>query len=55
MVLRVQATLGIHGFREIAPWEMSSGRILILNEMLTRMGVEKGKSFRTKSYEELNG
>ena len=55
LVLRVQATLWIHGFREIAPWEMSSGSILILNDMLTRMGVEKGKSFRTKSYEELNG
>ena len=36
-------------FVRIAPWEMSSGSILILNEMLTMMGVRMGKSLRTKS------
>lgn len=41
-------------FMRIAPWEMSSGSILILNEMLTMMGVRMGKSLRRKSYEELN-
>ena len=43
-------------FMRIAPWEMSSGRILILNEMLTMMGggVRMGKCLRTKSYEEQN-
>ena len=29
-------------FMRIAPWEMSSGRILILNEMLTMMGGGSG-------------
>lgn len=43
LVLRVQATLGIHGFHEISLWEFGSGSTLILNEMVTRMGVEKRK------------
>ena len=35
-------------FMRIAPWEMISGRILILNEMLTMMGVKMGKCLRTE-------
>lgn len=45
---------GIHGFNEIVPRKISSGRTIILNGILPGLWLNKKNSFRSKDYQDLN-